>query len=248
MPQRVDVLGVGVSAINLDLAIDVIARWIELGERQYVCVTGVHGVMESRRDEELRRIHSAAGLVTPDGMPLVWLLRLAGHRHVDRVYGPDLMHAVVAWGVKRGIRHFLYGARPETLNRLKHNLLLSFPDARLVGVHSPPYRPIGALEDDEVCSMIDDSGADIVWIGLSTPKQEIWMAQHRDRLRCPVLIGVGAAFDIHAGTVKQAPRLIQRGGLEWLFRLVQEPRRLGWRYLRNNPTFILLILKQRMRL
>jgi N-acetylglucosaminyldiphosphoundecaprenol N-acetyl-beta-D-mannosaminyltransferase len=246
MPERTDVLGVGVSAINLPMAVDIIGRWVELGEQRYVCVTGVHGVMESCRDDEVRRIHSMAGLVTPDGMPMVWLLRLAGHRHTGRVYGPDLMRAVFGWGQERRTRHFLYGSTPETLKGLKSKLLERFPEACIVGIHSPPNRPAGAAEDDAVCGMIDDSSADIVWVGLSTPKQEVWMARHRSRLRAPVLIGVGAAFDILSGTVRQAPRVLQLSGFEWLFRLAHEPRRLAGRYLRNNPAFILLILKQKM--
>jgi N-acetylglucosaminyldiphosphoundecaprenol N-acetyl-beta-D-mannosaminyltransferase len=248
LPARTDVLGVPVSAVNLQAAVDIIGEWIRSRERHYVCVTGVHGVMESWRDEELRRIHAAAGMVTPDGMPMVWLLKMAGHRHADRVYGPDLMLAMFAAGVEQGVRHFLYGSTPETTARLKDNLLSLYPGARIVGIHSPPIRPVGAPEDDAICRMIDDSGADIVWVGLSTPKQEVWMARHRDRLRCPVLIGVGAAFDMHAGAVRQAPRFIQRSGFEWLYRMALEPRRLAWRYLRNNPAFVVLILKQKMKL
>ena len=246
MLDRTDILGVGISAVDLPMAVDVIFDWIQTQDRRYVCVTGVHGVMESQRNPELRRIHDHAGMVTPDGMPMVWLLRLDGYRHANRVYGPDLMNAVFATGVGRDIRHFMYGSRPDTLTRLQHNLLAQFPGAHIVGAYSPPFRAAGAVEDDAVCQMIDESGADIIWVGLSTPKQEVWMARHRNRLKAPVIIGVGAAFDIHAGLVRQAPRVIQRSGFEWLFRLIQEPRRLAWRYLRNNPVFMLLILKQKM--
>jgi N-acetylglucosaminyldiphosphoundecaprenol N-acetyl-beta-D-mannosaminyltransferase len=245
--ERTNVLGVGVSAINLPLATNVILGWISSGTRHYVCVTGVHGVMECQRDADLLRIHRSAGMVTPDGMPMVWLSKLAGHRHVDRVYGPDLMHAVFAAGVTMGLKHFLYGATEETLAKLRTNLLAAFPDARIAGTYSPPFRPVGTDETKDVCDHINQSDADIVWVGLSTPKQEVWMARHRDRLRNPVLIGVGAAFDIHAGTLPQAPRFMQRSGLEWAFRLAQEPRRLASRYLRNNPLFVLLVLKQYLR-
>lgn len=247
-PPRTDVLGVPVSAVNLRMAVGIIARWVLLRERNYVCVTGVHGIMESWRDDDLRRIHAAAGMVTPDGMPMVWLLKMAGHRHADRVYGPDLMLAMFDAGVARGVRHFLYGSTPETTARLQNKLLGLYPGASIVGIHSPPIRPVGAPEDDSVCQMINDSGADIVWVGLSTPKQEVWMARHRDRLRCPVLIGVGAAFDMHAGMLRQAPRIVQRSGFEWLFRLALEPRRLAGRYMRNNPAFVALILKQKFNL
>jgi N-acetylglucosaminyldiphosphoundecaprenol N-acetyl-beta-D-mannosaminyltransferase len=247
-PARTDVLGAPVSAVNLQMAIELIASWIRSRELHYVCVTGVHGVMESWRDEELQRIHAAAGMVTPDGMPLVWLLKMAGHRHADRVYGPDLMLEMFAAGVEHGVRHFLYGSTSETTARLKDNLLRLYPGARIVGIHSPPIRSVGDPEDDAICQMINESSADIIWVGLGTPKQEVWMARHRDRLRCPVFIGVGAAFDVHAGVVRQAPRFIQRSGFEWLYRLALEPRRLTWRYLRNNPAFVVLILMQKMKL
>lgn len=245
MVKRVDVLGVGVSAIDLPMAVGIIDRWIQGRDRQYVCITGVHGVMESWRDENLRRIHNHAGLVTPDGMPMVWMLKWAGHK-ADRVYGPDLMLAVFQKSQSAGYRHFLYGSSPETLWRLKESLLRRFPEAHIVGMHSPPFRPLTPAEDEAACREINESAADIVWIGLSTPKQEFWMAGHRNRLTAPVLIGVGAAFDIHAGTVRQAPRVIQRSGFEWLFRLLQEPRRLFKRYLRNNPQFVFLVLKQKL--
>jgi N-acetylglucosaminyldiphosphoundecaprenol N-acetyl-beta-D-mannosaminyltransferase len=246
MIERINVLGVGVSAINLDMAVATIAGWISAGARHYVCISGVHGVMESRRDERLRDIHNTAGLVTPDGMPLVWLLKLAGHRHADRVYGPDLLPAVVAHGESRGHRHFFYGATPETLQRLTTSLLRRCPNARIVGVLAPPFGPVTAEEDRAAVAAINDSGADIVWVGLSTPKQERWMAAHRAVLQASVLIGVGAAFDFHAGTLRQAPRFMQRSGLEWAFRLAMEPRRLWRRYLRNNPQFLLEICMQRI--
>ncbi|WP_448208391.1 WecB/TagA/CpsF family glycosyltransferase [Azospirillum sp. sgz302134] len=246
--KRLNVLGVGVSAIDLDMAVERIDRWIADGERQYVCVTGVHGVMESQRDPRILGIHNAAGLVTPDGMPLVWLLRLGGHRHADRVYGPDLMEAVFDAARGRAHRHFLYGASEGTLARLRANLERRHPGCRIVGSHAPPFRPLTPREDAEVISAINASGADIVWVGLSTPKQERWMAEHRAKLDAPVLIGVGAAFDFHAGLKRQAPRLVQRSGFEWLFRLVSEPRRLWKRYAVNNPAFVLRVFGQMTRL
>lgn len=244
-PARVNVLGVGVSAINPALALETISQWIGRGERHYVCVSGVHGVMESQRDDAIRRIHNAAGLVTPDGMPLVWLLRLAGHRGAARVYGPDLMLALLDRSQQRGWRHYLYGASEATLAKLRVEIGRRFPRAQIVGSWSPPFRPLTQAEDLEAVERINASGADIVWIGLSTPKQERWMAEHRALLRAPVLLGVGAAFDFHAGRVRQAPALLQRSGLEWLFRLAMEPRRLWRRYLRNNPAFVMLLLAQK---
>ncbi|MCW2248709.1 N-acetylglucosaminyldiphosphoundecaprenol N-acetyl-beta-D-mannosaminyltransferase [Azospirillum fermentarium] len=245
---RVDVLGVGVSAINLDDAVSTIRTWVAGGRRSYVCVTGVHGVMESQDDPALRDIHNRAGLVTPDGMPLVWLLKHAGHRGADRVYGPDLMAAVFAdTDTGDGPAHFLYGSTPEVLERLSRNLQARFPGCRIAGTFSPPFRPLTDAEEAEVAARINASGAGIVWVGLSTPKQERWMAAHRPHLTAPVLVGVGAAFDFHAGLKRQAPRVIQRSGFEWLFRLATEPRRLWRRYATNNPRFVVRIAGQLLR-
>lgn len=246
MIPRCDILGVHVSAINMEMAIETISAWIAQAERKYVCVTGVHGVMESRRSDDIRRIHNEAGLVTPDGMPLVWLSRWAGFRHVDRVYGPDLMLAVLGADKLREARHFLYGTTESTLATLASRLRKRFPAARIVGTIAPPFRPLSPAEDDAYVAEINASGADIVWVGLSTPKQERWMAMHRDRLHAAALIGVGAAFDIHAGVVAQAPRFLQRSGLEWAFRLLTDPRRLWRRYAVNNPQFVVQILAQQL--
>ena len=243
-PPRANILGVGVSAINMTMALEVIEGWIARREPHYVCVTGVHGVMESQRDENLRRIHNQAGLVTPDGMPLVWLSRLKGFRHVDRVYGPDLMLALCERSVTRGCRHFLYGGAKGVPEQLAAVLQQRFPGLCVVGTYSPPFRPLTPEEDRKVVRMINEANPDIVWVGLSTPKQERWMAAHVGRLIAPVLIGVGAAFDFHTGRKPQAPRWMQRSGLEWLFRLLTEPRRLWRRYLVNNPLFVTLVLLQ----
>ncbi len=244
MHERVNILGVGVSAINMAQTMDTIEGWIARGQQHYICITGVHGVMESQRDENLRRTHNSAGLVTPDGMPLVWLARFRGLRHVERVYGPDLMLTLCKRSVSKGYRHFLYGGADGVPEQLANNLRGRFPELRIVGAYSPPFRVLTDEEDERVVRMINKTNPDIVWVGLSTPKQERWMEGHVHRLTAPVLIGVGAAFDFHSGRKKQAPRWMQRGGLEWLFRLATEPRRLGCRYLVNNPLFVLLVLQQ----
>jgi len=243
-PPRVNVLGVGVSAITMAVALDVIETWISRCEPHYVCVTGVHGVMESQRDEVLRRIHDEAGLVTPDGMPLVWLSRIRGFRQVDRVYGPDLMLALCERSVVRGYRQFFYGGAEGVPEQLADSLRRRFPGLQVAGAYSPPFRPLTPEEDAEIVQMINEADADIVWVGLSTPKQELWMADHLGRVKAPVMIGVGAAFDFHTGRKPQAPRWMQRAGLEWLFRLLTEPRRLWKRYLINNPVFVMLIIAQ----
>jgi N-acetylglucosaminyldiphosphoundecaprenol N-acetyl-beta-D-mannosaminyltransferase len=241
---RVDVLGVGVSAIDPDQAVAEITRWIEERQQHYVCITGVHGVMESQHDPELLAIHNASGLTTPDGMPLVWAAHRAGLAHVRRVYGPDLMLAVCELAAERGWSSYFYGAAEGVPELLAERLAARFPGLKVAGTISPPFRQLTLEEDAAVVERINAAAPDILWVGLSTPKQERWMATHRDRLHVPVMVGVGAAFDMHAGRLAQAPNWMQASGLEWLYRLYREPRRLWRRYLRNNPRFVLAILRR----
>jgi len=247
MIERVNILGVDVSAINMSIGLDQIEAWIASSDPHYVCVTGVHGLMESHRDPRLRAIHNAAGMVTPDGMPLVWLSKMMGFSNVSRVYGPDLMLALCARSVARGYRHFFYGGTEQTLATLTERLRQRFPGLNVAGSCAPPFRQLSVEEDEQIVSQIRRTSADILWVGLSTPKQERWMAEHVDRLGIPVLIGVGAAFDFNSGTKRQAPVWMRQSGLEWMFRLVSEPRRLAARYLINNPMFLGLITLQFIR-
>jgi N-acetylglucosaminyldiphosphoundecaprenol N-acetyl-beta-D-mannosaminyltransferase len=240
---RVDVLGVGISVIDMGRAVAEIIRWVEQGERHYVCVTGVHGVMESRRDAELRRIHNDSGLTTPDGMPMVWAGHRAGAGHMRRVYGPDLMLAVCSMAAERSWSSYFYGGAQGVPDLLAERLVARFPGLEVAGTYSPPFRPLAPDEDRAVVERINRATPDLVWVGLSTPKQERWMAAHIELLAVPALLGVGAAFDIHAGLLPQAPGWMQGGGLEWLYRLYREPRRLWRRYLRNNPRFVVEILR-----
>jgi len=245
--ERVDILGVGVSSINMDDAVATIECWI--GERScnYVCITGVHGVMESRRDERLRRIHNEAGMVTPDGMPLVWFLRLLGKRRADRVYGPDLMRKITAVSARRGYRQFYYGGAEGVASKLKRALVQEYPNLEIAGTLCPPFRELTPGEDQAVVDAINAVRPHIVWVGLSTPKQELWMANHLRRIEAPVMVGVGAAFDFLAGTKRQAPRWMQRNGLEWSFRLCSEPRRLWRRYAYIVPAFTILAVGDLLR-
>lgn len=244
VPPRCPVLGVQISAINMQQAVAAILSHIETHRPTYVCVSGVHGVMESQRDPQLKRIHNAAGLVTPDGMPMVWLGRLAGFKQMQRVYGPHLMLEVCRASLRRQYRHYFYGGAPGVAERLIERLQQRFPGLQVAGSFCPPFRPLTDAEDRQVVEAINWSGAQIVWVGLSTPKQERWMAAHRARLRPEVLIGVGAAFDFNAGLKRQAPRWIQHSGMEWAYRLASEPRRLWKRYAVNNPLFLLYLAEQ----
>jgi len=240
MKERESVLGVGVSPVSMEQALEKIAAWIARREATYVCCAPVHSIMDCLEDEGLRAIFNASGMTTPDGMPLVWYLRARGHRHVERVYGPDLMLAFCERSQARGYRHFFYGGEESTLKALDANMRARFPGLGIAGVLAPPFRPLTADEDAEICERIRKARADVVWVGLGSPKQERWMAEHVGRVGAPVLIGVGAAFDFLSGRKRQAPRWVQRSGLEWLFRLIQEPRRLWPRY-RKYPRFIFLL-------
>lgn len=244
---RVDVLGVGISAIDMEMALDEITGWIEGGEQHYVCVTGVHGVMESQKDPTLLRIHNDSGLTTPDGMPMVWAAHWAGARHVERVYGPDLMLALCARAAERGWSSYFYGSREGVPELLAQRLTGRFPALKVAGTYSPPFRELSEEEDREIVERINQADPDLLWVGLSTPRQERWMAAHLGKIRAPVLLGVGGAFDIHAGVLPQAPRWMQRSGLEWFYRLYCEPRRLWRRYLYNNPRFVVSVARHRPR-
>jgi N-acetylglucosaminyldiphosphoundecaprenol N-acetyl-beta-D-mannosaminyltransferase len=242
-----DILGVAVSAIKMDDAIAAIEQWIDQRTPNYVCVSGVHGIMESREDPRLRDIYSQAGLVTPDGMPLVWMSRWLGASGVERVYGPALMREISARSPVRGYRHFYFGGTPGVATQLAAALVAANPGLNVVGTLCPPFRALTPEEDAESVAQINAAAPDIVWVGLSTPKQEYWMASHIGQINAPVLIGVGAAFDFLAGTKKQAPAWMQRNGLEWLFRLCAEPRRLWRRYAYIVPRFLILAAGELLR-
>jgi N-acetylglucosaminyldiphosphoundecaprenol N-acetyl-beta-D-mannosaminyltransferase len=239
---RYNVLGVGVSALTLGQARDLIVGVRGRKGLGYVCLCTVHGIGEARRDPEFRRIVNASWLNTPDGMPVVWM----GPPSVERVYGPDLMLAVCAAGREVGLRHFFYGGNPGVAAELSSRLSARFPDLRVGGFFSPPFRDLSGEERIRLKSEVAAANPDIVWVGLSTPKQERFMAGLGRELDAGLLVGVGAAFDFHAGRVRQAPRWIQRSGFEWLFRLCMEPRRLGRRYLTTNPLFIARVAAQKL--
>ena len=235
--QRVNVLGVGVSALNREMAKEAFVYAVQNKKKGYVCVTGVHGVMESQDDPKIREIHNQAFLVTPDGMPMTWMGRLQGFKQMSRVYGPDLMLDIMGISREFGLRHFFYGGASGVANELKTRLEKRFPGIQILGTYEPPFRPLNAEEEKELARLVSESRPDILWVGLSTPKQEKFMAAYQSKLEVTLMVGVGAAFDFHSGRMVQAPRWMQRSGLEWLFRLCVEPKRLWRRYFKNNPRF-----------
>ncbi len=238
-PDTVDVLGVPLAHIDYEATLDWIDATVAGDERRYICVAATHTVMACREDDELRRAVMRSDLTVPDGQPLVWAMNAFGADLQDRVYGPELMARACQRAAKTGTRMFLYGGRNQgALVQLAYNLRTRYPGLQIVGGHAPPFRSLSAREEEDIAHEIDRSRADVVWVGIGVPKQEKWMAAMRDRLNAPVLVGVGAAFDFHAGLVPQAPSWMQESGLEWLFRLASEPRRLGRRYLRYNPRFV----------
>jgi N-acetylglucosaminyldiphosphoundecaprenol N-acetyl-beta-D-mannosaminyltransferase len=234
----VNVLGVRIDASTLEDATSRIGGWIAAGERTYVCVCSVNNVVEARRSTQYRQVLNASGLNTSDGMPLVWHLHRHGHPWARRVYGPDLVLAICQASRDTSWRHFYYGGSDGVAESFSARMAERFPGLKVAGSLSPPFARVDDLCTDEVAARINSSDADIVWVGLSTPKQEQWMARMRDRLEAPVLIGVGAAFDFHTNRLRQAPEWAQNRGLEWLFRLIQEPRRLWRRYLVGNIWFL----------
>ncbi len=213
LSSRVNVLGVGISTTCMSEAVDIIFDWLAKREKHYVCVRDVHGVMASQRDEELLSIHNSSGLTVPDGMPLVWVGRMMGYPNIRRVYGPDLMIEICKLSVQKGYRHFLYGGNTGIAVELKRNLEDRFPGIRITGTYTPPFRPLNHCEQERLIRMVARLKPDLFWVGISTPKQEYFMAEYIHKLDTSVMLGVGAAFDIHTGHAKDAPSWIKNIGM-----------------------------------
>lgn len=255
LPAKQRVVSVAISKTSYAEVVDLCRQWVE-DRRQpggspavarYICVTSVHGIITARDDSRFAHILNSADIATPDGMPVVWALRSFGERNQQRVYGPTLMLDLCRSAAEHGHRIYLYGGREETLDTLVKRLKVQFPALQLAGAFSPPFRPLTEAEKLAVRDRILQSDADIIFVGISTPKQEQWMYENRAHFPGVTLLGVGAAFDFHAGRVKQAPAWLQRHGLEWLFRLTMEPARLWRRYLLTTPRFLPLWLMQKLR-
>ena len=247
-PPRVNILGVGISALSMESALECSEALLNRGDNGYVCVTGVHGIIEAQSDEAFRTILNQSFLSTPDGVPTVWLGHLHGFKNMTRVYGPDFMLNLCALSVERGYRHFLYGGRPGIAEELRAELTRRYPGLQIVGTYTPPFRPLNSAEEEDLRTRLEASKADILWCGLSTPKQERFMAAYNGRLPVKLMVGVGAAFDLLSGNLAEAPDWMKRSGLQWLYRLIKEPKRLWRRYLLNNPRFIWLSFLQLSRI
>jgi N-acetylglucosaminyldiphosphoundecaprenol N-acetyl-beta-D-mannosaminyltransferase len=243
-----NLLGVRVSAVNLKSAVELSDQWIKSSTcHGYICATGVHGVMEAHRNPEVCRALNHALMNVPDGMPMSWVGHFQGFRHMDRVFGPDLMMAMCRLSVERGYRNFLYGGKPGVAELLSDMLQSKMPGLQVVGTYSPPFRSLTPDEESDVLARVRESRPDIIWIGLSTPKQEQFMARYVDYLQVPLMFGVGAAFDFHTGAIRDCSPWIKRAGVQWLHRLIQDPKRLWKRYVRNNPAFLWHIAMQLLR-
>ncbi|MGJ8676095.1 MAG: WecB/TagA/CpsF family glycosyltransferase [Akkermansiaceae bacterium] len=256
---RVEILGVGISVLNLDTTIQIIKdASVDATHAGYITITGVHGVMESQDDNELKAIHNNSFLTTPDGMPMVWIGKHEGHREMDRVYGPELMDEIFKQTQpednESGLRHFFYGGADGVAPLLKEKLLEKYPNSEIVGTYTPPFRPLNKTEEQDLLAQLHETKPHLLWIGLSTPKQERFM--HAFLVKYSELnqswgngislLGVGAAFDFLSGRVRQAPRWVQRSGFEWLYRVFQEPKRLLKRYIVSNTRFVGALLKRKI--
>jgi N-acetylglucosaminyldiphosphoundecaprenol N-acetyl-beta-D-mannosaminyltransferase len=237
-----NVVGMPVDVIDWNGAVDRILGWASNRESRMVCICAVHSIVTALQNDGHAKSLQTADMVTPDGAPIAWMLRAKGHRNQARISGPDLMMKCCERAAETGEGMFLYGGTPETLEILEQQLKARFPGLRIAGSFSPPFRAMTAEEDEAVIDMISKSGAGIVWVGLGCPKQEAWMYAHLGRVKA-VMVGVGAAFDFNAGVVKRAPVWMQRSGLEWLYRMSQDPRRLARRYAATNAIFVFAALK-----
>ena len=242
--SSVDICGVRHSVLDYAKALGLFETWIRRRRSGHqVCVSNVHTTISCRRDAALRRIASKAALVTIDGQPLRWYANLVHHTRMrDRLCGPELMLRTIEYGIERGWRHYFLGGRPEVLETLCAKLTASYPGLIIAGAYSPPFRELRAAEDAALVEQINSAGTDVLWVGLGAPKQEKWIASHLELILAPVQVGVGAAFDFHAGSIKRAPACLQRCGLEWFYRVGQDPR-LFSRYLSTNPVFLGLFVR-----
>jgi N-acetylglucosaminyldiphosphoundecaprenol N-acetyl-beta-D-mannosaminyltransferase len=236
--EKINILGININAVNIQDVIDRVDEKIKKNEKGYITITGVHGIMESQRSNNVKSAYKNAWMVVPDGMPLVYIGRMQGSKKIRRCFGPELMSQILMHSVSKRYTHFLYGGKEGVVKELKQKLEEKYPGLRIVGTYTPPFRELDLRESKELIEMTKELKPDIFWIGLSTPKQEVFMQKYLQLIYTKIMLGVGAAFDYHTDQLKPAPRLLKALALEWFFRLLMEPKRLWKRYLINNPLFI----------
>lgn len=241
-PRAVTILGVPISCITLQDATSRIEDWRRTEQKHYVCVREVSGLVEAWKSEKLRQIHFGAGMVVPDGMPLVWIAKWRGQSHTQRVCGRDLFSAVLKKSEITGASHYFFGGTETSLKKLCDEVRTRFPKVNIAGTEAPPFRALTPLELESAVTKMNSSGADYIWIGIGSPKQEYLMSELRPKLNATALFGVGAVFDFYSGIKPIAPKWMQKAGLEWVFRFMTEPRRLWKRYLIRNPVFVGAVL------
>jgi N-acetylglucosaminyldiphosphoundecaprenol N-acetyl-beta-D-mannosaminyltransferase len=242
--DRANVLGIGIDAVNMQQALAKIAQELEQRRKGYICLAGVHGVMEAQRNPEVARVLAGAALVAPDGMPTVWVGHYQGHSQMERVTGPDLMLEVMRREEFRGYTHFFCGGKEGIAGELRDQVLAQFPFVKIAGTYMPPFGPMSPEQEEEFIEQIGRLKPDIIWVGISTPKQELFMERYLPLLDTTLMFGVGAAFDFHTGRIADCAEWIKRCGFQWLHRLLQDPKHLWKRYLRNNPSFLFSIALQ----
>lgn len=240
-------LGVPISIVNKQSTLSTIDDWITAKKGGYICIRDTHGIIHAQDNSSFLEIHEHALMVTPDGVPIVWFGRLCGHKSLMRVCGPDLVGWLCEYSVERGFRHYFFGGADGVAERMAAKLQLQYSGLKIVGTESPPFRETSAQPDLIACERIRKKMPDIVWVGLGSPKQEHWMHVNSPHVPGAIFIGVGAAFDFHSGTISRAPKFMQQSGLEWLYRLFQEPQRLWRRYIIFGPKFLYLAIMQWLR-
>ena len=238
-----EILKTNINVTNIDEAVEYIDKYLEQMRGEYICISNVHTTVTAYRDEEYRKVQNGSILNMPDGKPLSIVQKLRGYTQAGRVPGPDLMPAIFKLSEKRGYRHYFYGSTPETIEKLGIRLKEAYPRLQIVGMYSPPFRPMTVEEDAEIIEQINETKPDFIWVGLGAPKQERWMAEHKGKVN-GIMLGVGAGFDFHAGTVLRAPRWMQEVCMEWLWRMMQDPKRLFPRYLDTNFSFLYYLMKE----
>ena len=244
VPRRVNVLGVGINSLNLPSAVELMESAVVSGRRGYVCVTDVRAIIEAQDDPAYLQVLNSSFLTVPDGRPSVWVGRAQGFSRMDQVAGPDLILEFCKLSSQKGYTQFFYGGVPGVAEQLGDVLSKRYPGLKVVGTYTPPFRPLNGQEEKELTELLARLKPDVTWIGLGAPKQELFMAEHLNRFDTTLLVGVGAAFDMHTGRITDAPQWVKRAGFAWVHRLIQEPKRLWKRYLKSNPRFIWAITLQ----